>query len=201
MTYSDLGGTHQSLEDNAILRTIPNVTIINPGDPVEIEKAVIAMVEYDGPVYLRIGSPAMPVIHDGNYEFTIGKAETLKAGNDVTVIAAGTTLVNAYDACEVLEKEGITARLINLHTIKPIDVDTIVRAAEETGKIVTVEEGFLNGGLGGAVAEVCAKHRPTPIKMIGIDDEFVSNGPYEGLIGMYGLQSEQIAATVRAFLK
>lgn len=200
MTYSDLGGTHQSLEDVAIIRTIPNVTVIAPGDPVEIRRAVEAMVDHEGPVYLRIGKPAMPVIHAEDYEFTIGKADTLRQGGDVTVIAAGTALSVAYEACALLEKSGVSARLINMHTIKPIDAEAIVQAADETEKIVTVEEGFVNGGLGGAVAEVCAKHRPTLIKMIGVEDTFASNGPYDELIGLYGLQPAQIADSVREFL-
>ena len=200
MTYSDLGGTHQSLEDIAIIRTIPNVTIINPGDPVEIEKSVAAMVEHEGPVYMRIGNAAMPDLHSPDYEYKLGKADVMKEGGDVAVIATGTMLQRAYEAAEILEAKGISVRLINMHTLKPADREAVVKAAEEIGRIVTVEEHFLAGGLGSIVAEICAAEKPVPVKMIGINDTFVSNGPYEPLLGMYGLLGDQIAVTVEEFL-
>lgn len=200
ISYSDLGGTHQSLEDVAILRTIPNVTVLCPGDPIEITKAVSAMLDHDGPVYMRIGKQEMPLLYDDTYDYKIGKADILKSGNDVTIISNGTVLSKAKEACETLAKRGISARLLNMHTVKPIDIEAIKKAAEETGKIVTVEEHFLFGGLGSAVAEVCAAHCPVPVKMIGVDDIFASNGPYEELLGLYGLQGEQIADTVESFI-
>lgn len=201
MTYNELGSTHHSLEDIAITRAIPNVAVLAPGDPVEIEKSVAAMLAHDGPVYMRIGKPAMPVIHTADYRFEIGKAEVLKDGSDVSVIASGTTLPAALEACRALERRGVNARLVNMHTIKPIDVEAIVEAADKTGGIVTVEEGFTYGGLGSAVAEVCAKHRPTRIRMIGVDDTFAGSGPYDELIGLYGLQPNQIADTTVKFLE
>jgi len=200
LTYSTLGPTHQSLEDVAIIRTIPGVVVINPGDPVDIKKATHALAAHKGPAYMKIGSPKMPVLNKEDYDYEIGKGVVLKEGNDVTIIGTGTVLSKAYFASELLEKEGIHARLINLHTLKPIDRTLIIKAARETGRIVTVEEHYLHGGLGGAVAEVLALEHPCPMRMIGVDDQFASNGPYEELLGIYGLQPEQIAETVKKFV-
>jgi len=200
LTYSTLGATHQSLDDNAIIRTIPGVTVINPGDPVEIKKAVHAAAEHIGPIYMKIGSPPMPILFEDDYHFEIGKGVVMKDGDDVTIIGTGTVLSKAYEAAWLLQKEGIHARLLNIHTVKPIDRALIVKAASETGKIVTVEEHYLIGGLGSAVAEVLACEYPAPVKMIGVDDQFASNGPYEELLGLYGLQAAQIAETVKDFI-
>jgi len=200
LTYSDLGATHQSLDDIAIIRTIPGVTVVSPGDPVEIKKAVHAVAEMKGPVYLKIGSPKMPVLFEEGHNFELGKGVLMREGNDVTLIGTGTVLSKAAGAADLLEKQGIHARLINIHTIKPLDKEIIIKAAEETGKIVTVEEHYLKGGLGGSVAECLAAEYPVPVKMIGVDDQFASNGPYEELLGLYGLQPEQIAETVKAFI-
>jgi len=199
ITYSDLGPTHHSLDDVAIIRTIPGVTVCSPGDPVEIKKVVHAAAKHKGPVYIKIGSPKMPVLFSEDYPFEMGKGYVVSNGSDVTIIGTGTVFHKAYFAAEMLEKDGIHVRLIDMHTIKPIDRKLIVESAKKTGKIVTVEEHYLNGGLGSAVAEVLAKEYPARMKMIGIDDQFASNGPYEELLGLYGLQSEQIAQTVTAF--
>ena len=201
LTYSTLGATHQSLDDNAIIRTIPGVTVINPGDPVEIKKAVHAVAAYRGPTYMKIGSPPMTILFEDDYQFEIGKGVVMQDGGDVTIIGTGTVLSKAHEAAQLLEKEGIHARLINIHTIKPIDRALILKAARETGKIVTVEEHYLIGGLGSAVAEVLVSEYPAQVKMIGIDDQFASNGPYEELLGLYGLQGTQIADTVKDFLR
>jgi transketolase len=200
ITYSDLGATHQSLDDIAIIRTIPGVTVLNPGDPVDIVKAVHASVAHVGPVYIKLGSPKMPVLMDENYPFQIGKGVVMQEGNDVTIIGTGTVLCKADDAARILKEKGIQARLINLHTIKPLDRELILQAAVETGKIVTVEEGYLAGGMGSCIAEFLATEHPVPMKMIGIDDLFCDTGPYEELLAMYGLQGEQIADTVEKFL-
>jgi len=200
ITYSELGATHHSLEDVAIIRTIPGVTVICPGDPVEIKKTVYAVAEHYGPVYIKIGSPKMPILYQEDYKFEIGKAVQMMDGNDVTIIGTGTVLHKAFFAAKMLREEGIQARLINIHTIKPLDKEIIIKAAEETKRIVTVEEHYLAGGLGGAVAEVLSTTRPTPVKMIGVDDQFASNGPYEELLGLYGLKTEQITETVKNFL-
>ncbi len=201
MTYSDLGATHQSLEDVAIIRTIPGVTVVNPGCPVEIEKATHAIAEHVGPVYLKLGGPKMEVLFPADYDFQLGKGVTMMEGSDVTIIGSGTVLSKAHGAAQLLKKKGVSVRLINIHTIKPLDEALILRAAGETGRIVTVEEHYLAGGLGGAIAELLAQKCPTRMKMIGVDDQFASNGPYEELLGLHGLQSEQIAETVTTFMK
>jgi len=201
LTYSDLGATHQSLDDIAIIRTIPGVTVINPGDPIDIIKAVHAAAAHFGPVYIKLGSPKMPVLMDENYPFQIGKGVVMQAGNDITIIATGTVLSKAAEAARILREKGIQPRLINMHTIKPLDRELVLKAAAETGKIVTVEEGYLAGGLGGCIAELIATEHPVPMKMIGIDDLFCDTGPYEELLAQYGLQGEQIAATIEEFLE
>jgi transketolase len=201
MTYSDLGPTHQSLEDVAITRTIPGMTVVSPGDPTEITQAVHAIVAHQGPVYMRIGQQKMPVLLPPEAPFTLGKATLLRDGQDVTVLATGTVLSKAWDAVQLLAAEGVNARLLSIHTIKPLDRAVILQAARETGRIVTVEEHYCAGGLGGAVAEVLARECPTPMKMIGVDDQFASNGPYEELLALYGLQGAQIAETIKAFIK
>lgn len=201
LTYSQLGPTHHSIDDIAIIRMIPGVTVINPGDPTTIKKAVHAAARHVGPVYIKIGSPKMPVIYTDEVPFEIGKGITLSEGKDVCIIATGTILFKALEAAEILEKAGIRVRLIDMHTIKPLDKELVLKAAREIGKIVTVEEHFKAGGLGGAVAELCAENHPVPMKLIGVEDKYASSGPYEELLGLYGLQSAQIAETIRAFLK
>ena len=200
LTYSDLGATHQSLDDIAIVRTIPGVTVINPGDPVDIVKAVQAAAEHVGPVYIKIGSPKMPVLMDEDYPFQIGKGVVMEAGDDVTIIATGTVLSKAVAATKILKSKGVAPRLINMHTIKPLDRELVLKAAEETGKIVTVEEGYLAGGLGGCIAELLATERPTPMKMLGVDDHYADTGPYEELLSSLGLQGEQIAEAIEKFI-
>ena len=201
LTYSDLGATHQSLDDIAIIRTIPGVTVLNPGDPVDIIKAVRAAAAHVGPVYIKLGSPKMPVLMDENYPFQIGKGVVMQEGSDVTIIGTGTVLSKAADATRILKEKGIHARLINMHTIKPLDRELVLKAAAETGKIVTVEEGYLTGGLGSCVAELIATEHPVPMKMIGIDDQYCDTGPYEELLAQYGLQGDQIADTIVKFLE
>jgi transketolase len=201
MTYSDLGATHQSLDDIAIIRTIPGVTVINPGDPVDIVKATEAIAIHKGPVYMKLGGPKMPVLMDPDYPFQIGKGVVMEEGDDITIIGTGTVLSKAADATEILKAKGIHARLINLHTIKPLDRELILKAARETGKIVTVEEGYLAGGVGSCIAELLAVEHPVPMKMIGVDDQYANTGPYEELLSQYGLQGEQIAETVERFLR
>jgi transketolase len=200
LTYDQLGATHHSIDDAAIIRTIPGVTIINPGDPVTIKKAVHAMISHTGPCYLKIGSPKMPVLYNDDVNFTLGKGIIMKDGHDVTLIGTGTVLSKAVAAAALLEESGISVRLIDIHTIKPLDRDLILSAARETGKIVTVEEHFIAGGLGSAIAELCSQEYPVKMKMIGIGDFYASNGPYEELLGKYGLQPDQIKDTVIKFL-
>ena len=202
LTYSDLGATHQSLDDVAILRTIPGVTIICPGDPVEIQRAVEAAVKHQGPMYIRIGAQPIPILHSEDVAFELGKGIQLTGGQDVTIISTGTALWRAYDAVEILKNKGISARLISMHTIKPIDKDIVCKVARETPAIVTVEEHYLIGGLGSAVAEVLTgEELNVPLKMIGVDDQYASNGPYDELLGLYGLLAPQIAGSVETFIR
>ena len=201
LTYDQLGSTHHSIDDVAIIRTIPGVTVINPGDPVTIKKAVHAMIKHVGPCYMKIGSPAMPVLYEENVDFTLGKGIVIKEGHDVALIGTGTVLSKAVAASKLLEEAGVSVRLIDMHTIKPLDRDLVLSAARDIGKIVTVEEHFVTGGLGSAIAELCSQEYPVQIKMIGIGDNFASNGPYEELLRKYGFQPDQIRDTVIEFLK
>jgi len=200
LTYDQLGSTHHSIDDVAIIRTIPGVTIINPGDPVTIKKAVFAMVKHVGPCYMKIGSPAMPVLYPDDIDFKLGKGIVVKEGKDVAIIGTGTVLSKAFAAARLLEEAGVSVRLIDMHTLKPIDKELVLSAAKEIGKIVTVEEHFIAGGLGSIVAEICSQECPSKIKMIGIEDKYASNGPYEELLAQHGLQPDQIFETTRKFL-
>jgi transketolase len=201
LTYSDLGATHQSLDDIAIIRTIPGVTIVNPGDPVEIKKAVHAVCDHQGPVYLRIGKPPMPVLNAPDYDFQLGRGVLMRDGRDVSLIGTGNMLAKTVLACDILQTQGVSVRLINIHTLKPVDREIILAAAAETAGIVTVEEHYLAGGLGSIVAEILAEEHPAPLKRIGINDRYASSGPYEDLLGLYGLQPHQIAETAVKFLR
>ena len=200
LTYDQLGSTHHSIDDVAIIRTIPGVMVINPGDPVTIKKAVHAMIDHTGPCYMKIGNFKMPVLYPEDVNFTLGKGIVIKDGHDVTLIGTGTVLSKAVAAAGLLEESGISVRLIDIHTIKPLDRELILSAARETGRIVTVEEHFIAGGLGSAVAELCSQEHPVRMKMIGIGDHYASNGPYEELLRKYGLQPDQIRETVIQFL-
>lgn len=200
LTYDQLGSTHHSIDDVAIIRTIPGVTILNPGDPVTIKKAVRAMIEHRGPCYMKIGSPKMPVLYPDDIDYRLGKGIVMKDGRDVALIGTGTVLSKAAAAASLLEEAGISVRLIDMHTLKPLDRELILSAAREIGKIVTVEEHFIAGGLGSAVAEICSREYPVKMKMIGIGDFYASNGPYEELLGKYGLQPDQIKESVIKFL-
>lgn len=196
------GATHQCLEDIALMRVIPGMAVINPADAVEARAAVIAAYEYDGPVYLRFGRLAVPVINDRpDYKFEWGKGYVVKEGTDVTIIATGLEVAAAIDAAELLEKEGINAEIVNIHTIKPIDKDLIVKEAEKTGKVVTVEEHSVIGGLGSAVCEVLSENHPLPVKRIGVYDRFGESGPAVELLHKYKLDGEGIAEQVKGYLK
>ena len=196
------GATHQCNEDIALMRTIPGMTILNPADDVEAKAAVKAAYEMDGPVYMRFGRLAVPVINDSSdYKFEIGKGVVLKEGKDVALIATGLCVSSALEAAKYLEKDGIEAKVINIHTIKPIDEDLIVAAAKETGKIVTIEEHSVIGGLGGAVCEVLSEKAPVPVKRIGVNDVFGESGPAVKLIEKYGLDGKGIYESVKIFLR
>ena len=195
------GATHQCNEDIALMRTIPGMVVINPSDDVEARAAVKAAYEYEGPVYLRFGRLAVPVINDNTeYKFELGKGITLKEGKDVTIIATGLPVSESLEAAEMLEKDGISVRGINIHTIKPLDEEIIVKAANETGKIVTVEEHSVIGGLGSAVCDVVAEKAPAKVMKIGINDVYGESGPAVELIKKYGLDAESIYKKVKAFV-
>lgn len=195
------GATHQCNEDIALMRTIPGMTIINPSDDVEARAAVRAAYEMEGPVYLRFGRLAVPVINDGeDYKFEIGKGVTLRDGKDVAIIATGLCVNSALEAAKLLEADGIDARVINIHTIKPIDEELIIKAAKEVGKVVTVEEHSIIGGLGGAVCEVLSENAPVPVKRIGVNDVFGESGPAVKLLEKYGLDGKGVYESVKAFM-
>ena len=195
------GATHQCNEDIALMRTIPGMVVINPSDDVEARAAVKAAYEYQGPVYLRFGRLAVPVINDReDYKFEIGKGVVLKEGTDLTLIATGLEVAESLAAAEKLEAEGISVEVINMHTIKPLDVDLVVRSAAKTGKVVTVEEHSIIGGLGSAVAEVLAEKQPAKLLRIGVEDRFGESGPALKLLEKYELDAAGIYKKVKAFL-
>ncbi|MDR2933524.1 MAG: transketolase [Oscillospiraceae bacterium] len=198
ITYSDLGSTHHSLEDFAITRMIPDMLVLAPQDPTEIKNAVQAMIDHKGPVYMRIGNEPIPCFLPDE-PFKIGKGSVLREGRDVAIIATGTQTGSVLDAVGALTAKGIDPMVIGMATISPIDVDIIRHAAGVTGKIVTVEEHYIPGGLGSAVSEVCAEFCPVPIKMLGIPKSYASVGPYGELMAYYGLDAAGIAASVTAF--
>ncbi len=192
------GATHQCCEDIALMRTIPGMTVINPCDDVEAKAAVRAALEIDGPVYLRFGRLAVPVINDNpDYKFEAGKGIVLKDGSDVTVIASGLTVYMALEAAKLLENEGIKARVINIHTIKPLDKELVVKAAHETGAILTAEEHSVIGGLGSAVAEAVTESCPVPVVKLGVNDVFGHSGPAAELLKEFGFTPENIAAMAK----
>lgn len=196
------GATHQCNEDIALMRTIPGMVVINPSDDIEAKAAVKAAYEHVGPVYLRFGRLAAPVINDhADYKFELGKGVLLKEGKDLTIVATGLMVSAALEAAEMLKKDGIDAEVINIHTIKPLDEELIVAAAKETGKVVTVEEHSVIGGLGSAVCDALSEKAPTPVKKIGIQDVFGESGPAVALLQKYGLDGEGIYRQVKEFVK
>ena len=193
LTVGEDGATHQSIEDISLMRSIPNMTVINPADAVETEAAILAVAEYNGPCYVRLGRLAVSVINDAeSYKFEIGKGVTLAQGNDVTIVATGIMVELALEAKDILSKEGINARVINIHTIKPIDEDLLIKAARETKAIVTAEEHSIIGGLGSAVAEIVTEEYPVPVLKVGIKDTFGESGKPGELLKAYGLTVEAI---------
>ncbi len=196
------GATHQCNEDIALMRTIPGMVVLNPSDDVEAKAAVKAAYEHDGPVYLRFGRLAVPVINDSpDYKFEIGKGVVLREGKDVTIVATGLCVSESLVAADLLAAEGISAKVVNIHTIKPLDDELIVACAKETGKVVTVEEHSVIGGLGSAVCDALCASYPTPVLKIGVNDVFGESGPAVELIKKYGLDGASIAAKVKAFVK
>ena len=196
------GATHQCNEDIALIRTIPGMVILNPADDVEAKACVKAAYEYNGPVYLRFGRLAVPVINDRpDYKFELGKGVVLREGKDVTIVATGLCVSSALEAAEKLAADGIDAKIINIHTIKPLDEELIVAAAKETGKVVTVEEHSVIGGLGSAVCDALAEKCPVPVKKIGVQDVFGESGPAAALLAKYKLDGEGVYEQVKEFCK
>ena len=198
ITVGEDGATHQCFEDIALMRTIPGMVVISPADDVEAKAAVEFAINHYGPVYLRFGRMAVPVINDADYKFEMGKGVNLVDGNDVTFVANGVMVNIAMQAAEALKAEGISARVINIHTIKPIDKDIIIDAAKKTGAIVTAEEHNVIGGLGSAVAEVLCEYAPVPMLRVGIEDKYGRSGKVPPLMEMYGLTVENLIAKAKA---
>ena len=195
------GATHQCNEDIALMRTIPGMVVINPSDDVEARAAVKAAYEHVGPVYMRFGRLAVPVINDReDYKFELGKGVVLREGKDLTIVATGLPVSNCLEAAEKLAADGIDAKVINIHTIKPLDEELIVEAAKATGKVVTVEEHSVIGGLGSAVCDVLSEKAPTLVMKIGINDTYGESGPALELIAKYGLDTESIYQKIKAFV-
>jgi len=190
------GPTHHCITDLAIMRSLPNMTIVVPSDPNSLSKFLPQIAAWDGPVYCRLNRNAQPVLFDESYKPEIGKAVTVREGGDATIIACGVMVDRALQAAEQLKDQGINARVIEMHTVKPLDVEAVVKAAEETGAVVTAEEHNVLGGLGGAVTEVLSERAPVPVRRVGVADRFAETGPYEMLLDNYGLAVEDVKNAV-----
>ena len=202
LTVGEDGASHQAIEDISLMRSVPNMVVINPADDIETEAAIKAVAEMEGPCYVRLGRMAVSRVNDEtNYNFVIGKGITLAEGNDVAIIATGIMVEAALEAKEELAKEGINTRVINIHTIKPIDEELIIKAAKETGVIVTAEEHSVIGGLGSAVAEVVSENCPVPVLRVGVKDTFGESGKPNELLEKYGLTSNDIVNKVKKALE
>lgn len=201
VTPANDGASHQSIEDMGVLRTIPNMTVLMPADYYSAKKLVAAAAEYDGPVYLRFTRDAIPVIYDEDTEFEIGKAYKLKEGKDVAIIANGDTVSIAMEAAEELEKKGVSVKVLDMHTIKPLDVDAVMECVNEIGKIITVEDHNIMNGLGSAVSEVAVETGKATVKRIGIQDQFGQSAPYQRLLEMNGITVENIVKTAEDLLR
>ncbi|NPV91604.1 MAG: transketolase family protein [Firmicutes bacterium] len=200
ITVGEDGASHQSIEDVGLMRMLPNMTVIVPADAVETEKAVWAAAELPGPVYLRLGRLAVPQVYPGDYRFTVGKAVVMREGSDLTFIANGLMVNEALVAAESLQARGVSARVLNLHTVKPLDEAAVIQAARETGAIVTAEEHSVIGGLGSAVAEVLGENCPVLMKRVGIYDRFGESGKPEALLEKYGLTARHLVTAAEEIL-
>lgn len=201
ITVGEDGGSHQSVEDIAIMRAIPNMTVIVPADAVETREAVTAAAAYKGPVYIRLGRNKVPAIFNDDYRFAIGKGCELAPGSDMTFITTGLMTAQALQAATLLGNEGVSARVVHLATVKPLDQELILKAARETGAIVTAEEHSVIGGLGSAVSELLAEHQPTPVKRVGVYDRFGTSGKADELIKYFGLTPEDLVEAARELLE
>ena len=200
LTVGEDGGSHQMLEDIALMRALPNMTVIVPADGVETKQVIMAAAEYNGPVYIRLGRPKVPVLFDETYKFEIGKGVVLKEGTDVTFVATGIMVSKAVEAAEALVAEGISAAVVNISTIKPLDNALITEMAQKTGAVVTCEEHNIYGGLGSAVAEVLVENCPVPMARVGVEDSFGESGLPDQLLEKYGLTAANIADKAKAVI-
>lgn len=200
MLWVFMGGSHQIVEDIAALRAIPNLVLVSPADPVETRKMTMAVADYVGPVAIRLSNPAVHTIYREDYPFELGKAVTLMDGEDATIISTGIMLADSLEAAEILAREGINVRLLDMHTLKPIDEEAIISASKETGAIVTVEDSSIIGGLGGAVAEVVVENSMVPLRRVGIRDRFGQSGTVEELKEEYGISARHIVQAVRGLI-
>lgn len=200
LTVGEDGASHQSIADLAVMRALPNMTVIVPADGIEAEKAIYAAAQHEGPVYIRLGRSGVPVLYPPEYDFQIGKATTLKEGTDVTILATGIMVAESLKAAEELATEGLAVQVINISTIKPIDAAAIIQAAKVTGALVTVEEHSIIGGLGSAVAEVLVENIPVPMERVGVKDTFGESGKPQELLDKYGLNVSSIKDAVRKVL-
>ena len=194
------GGTHMALEDMGIMRTLPGMTIFEPTDSVQLRKALPAVARHEGPVYIRLFRRKAEKVFDDDYVFTLGKADLLRDGSDVTIIASGVCVANALQAAAMLAGEGVSARVLNMLTVKPVDAEAVLRAAEETGAVVTAENHSVIGGLGSAVAEVLAEGRPAPLERVGVKDHFGQVGKAPYLMGVFGIAPADVARAARRAL-
>ena len=201
LTVGEDGGSHQSVEDIALMRSVPNMTVVVPADGVSTARAVSALYDMNGPAYLRLGRPAVPVIYDQDSPFEIGRANRLRRGKDAAIIACGVMVSKALEAAELLAREGIEAAVVDMHTIKPLDEAAVIELARETGNILTVEEHSIIGGLGSAVCETVCAHHPVPVVRLGVNDVFGQSGEPHELLEHYGLTVEKIVHNVRDLLR
>ncbi len=201
LTLGEDGATHQILEDIGLMKMLPGMVVINPCDYEQTKAATIAIAEYDGPVYLRFGRPKWPVFTPANQKFEIGKAVTFQEGNDVTIIATGHCVWESLKAAEELESEGLSVEVINIHTIKPLDDEAILKSVAKTRRVVTAEEHQMNGGLGDSVAQLLARNNPTPIEYVAVDDSFGESGKPEELFEKYGLGKSSIVEAVKRVME
>jgi transketolase len=200
LTNGPDGASHQSLEDLALMRVIPNMSVINPCDAIETIGAIRSEISRKGPAYIRLNRSKTPVIYDNNYQFRFGKAVKLVDGSDISIFATGTMVHKALEASEILKKENISACVINIHSIKPLDENAVIRTARETGAVISIEEHSIFGGLGGAIAEILAEYCPTPMKIIGVRDIFGESGEYEELLKKFGLTTMNLVTSAREII-
>ena len=194
------GKTHLMFDDVSIMRAMANMTVVSPADEVETRQALKAIIDYPGPVYVRLTRPNSPILFDDSYRFEVGKAVTIREGKDVTVFGTGTQTARAFVAAEILAEEGISVHLVHLPTIKPLDIESVIEAARKTGRVVTTEEHTIVGGLGGAIAETLGEHAPLPMKRHGLQDVFGESGPNDALLEKYGISPEKTADAIREFI-